>query len=153
MIYKPFAQMRKLYDFSYVDKKARYMVFSAPVAGIIGNSKELEALQGGFPSRMMESLVNGKTASCLALHPESWDLGHFEFSTPDGRKYCFDFECDRVTVWKENGKPDYKIYVVKAIRLCSFAPDYTPFTLPDYTNTFGSWSNNSGLYIDKTLSA
>lgn len=153
MIYKPFAAMQKNYDFSYIDKKRRYMVFSAHIADMIGNSEELEALQGGFSSQLIKTLFNGKIGSCLALHPESWDLGYFDFITPSGRKYCFEFECDRITVWKENGKPDYKIFVVKAVRVCSFSPGAAPYELPYFAHTFGSWSINSGLYIDKKISA
>ena len=147
MEYKKLHDMKKEY-FTFKDGRKNIVVDSGSVVSAVRDCSAFDAL-GGYSSGVLSHMVAGKINSFLALYPASWDMGFFNFSDRSGRKYFFDFESDKISVYDRNtGRQLYQVVFVRALRLASFAPDSGYHDKADFSEIFGRWSLGSGSYAD-----
>lgn len=146
--FKKFADMRNNY-FGFVDGRNKYIIDADSVCKAVAACDDLNNLDGGFTARVLSHLVEGKINSALAMNPDVWDLGSFDFVSGHGRKYYILFESDRTCVYnKKTGRQIYKYIRVRGLRLASFAPRAGWHDYADFSKTFGRWSLGSGRCDD-----
>lgn len=153
MEYKKLCEMKKRF-FSFRDTGINYVIDCTAIKEAVNGCTVLNDLSGGYPSSMLASLVSGNINTKLGLYPHTWELGGFCFHTPEGRKYEFMFESERVCVYSQKtGKQLYQFIKITALRVWSWRPGAWYNEINDFYTVFGRWSTGSAQNYDVEIAA